>query len=119
MKNIFRDILTSVGATIVFAIVCCGVYPVLIWGIGELVFPFQANGSLLMNGSGQVIGSKLIGQDFTLPQYFQPRPSAAGSGYDPTSSGGTNLGPTSAKLASMIAQNIAEYRKANSLSATS
>jgi K+-transporting ATPase ATPase C chain len=119
MKNILRDILTSIIATIVFAIILCGVYPVLIWGIGELVFPWQTNGSLLTDKSGQVIGSKLIGQNFTEPQYFQSRPSAAGAGYDPTSSGGTNLGPTSQKLATMIQQNIAAYRKENNLSATS
>jgi len=119
MKNILRDTLTSIIATILFAIILCGIYPVLIWGIGELVFPWQTNGSLLTDKSGQVIGSQLIGQNFTLPQYFQPRPSAAGSGYNPASSGGTNLGPTSQKLATAIAQNIAAYRKENNLSATS
>jgi K+-transporting ATPase ATPase C chain len=119
MKNILRDTLTSIIATIIFAIILCGIYPVLIWGIGELVFPWQTNGSLLTDKNGQVIGSRLIGQNFTEPQYFHPRPSAAGSGYDPTSSGGTNLGPTSQKLATMIQQNIAEYRKENNLSATS
>jgi len=119
MKNILRDTLTSIIATIVFAIVLCGIYPVLIWGIGELAFPWQTNGSLITDKNGQVIGSQLIGQDFTEPQYFHSRPSAAGSGYDPTASAGTNLGPTSQKLATMIQQNIAEYRKENNLSATS
>ena len=117
MKNILRDTFTSVIATIIFAVVLCGIYPVLIWGIGELVFPFQTNGSLLTDKSGQVIGSKLIGQNFTQPQYFHPRPSAAGSGYDPTASAGTNLGPTSQKLATAIQQNIAAYRKENNLAA--
>jgi len=119
MKNILRDTLTSIIATVLFAIVLCGIYPVLIWGIGELAFPWQTNGSLLTDRSGQVIGSTLIGQNFTQPKYFHPRPSAAGSGYDPTASAGTNLGPTSQKLATEIGQNIAEYRKENNLLATS
>ena len=119
MKNILRDTLTSIIATIVFAIILCGIYPILIWGIGELAFPWQTNGSLLTDKSGQVIGSTLIGQNFTQPQYFHPRPSAAGSGYDPTASAGTNLGPTSQKLATAVQQYIAAYRKENNLSTTS
>jgi len=119
MKNIFRDIRTSVIATIVFAILLCGVYPLVVWGIGQLLFPFQANGSLITNKNGDVVGSRLIGQEFTGAQYFHPRPSAAGAGYDASTSGGTNLGPTSQKLADAIKQNIAAYRKENNLSASS
>jgi K+-transporting ATPase ATPase C chain len=83
----------------VFFVVFTGIaFPVAVWAIGQVAFPHQAEGSLLRDAHGNVIGSALLGQRFTKPEYFHPRPSAAGSGYDAANSSGTNLGPTSDKL---------------------
>jgi K+-transporting ATPase ATPase C chain len=97
------------------AVVCCGIYPLVVFGLGQLLFPEKANGSLIIDSKGVIHGSTWLGQPFSADKYFHPRPSAAGNGYDPTSSGGSNLGPTSKKLADSIAQNIADYRSQNGL----
>jgi K+-transporting ATPase ATPase C chain len=116
MKNIFAEFGRSIVATIFFAIILCGLYPLIVYGAAQLLFPHQANGSLLVDKSGAVRGSALLAQNFTGAQYFHPRPSAAGSnGYDPTSSGGSNLGPTSSNLVANITANIATYRSDNNL----
>src|SRR5208283_3609154 len=85
------------------------------FGLGQALFAGKANGSLIVDSKGVVRGSRLLGQPFSSDKYFHPRPSAAGNGYDPTSSGGSNLGPTSKKLADSIAQNAADYRSQNGL----
>ena len=102
-------------STFVLAVVCCGLYPLIVFGISQLLFREQANGSLIVSADGSVRGSKLLGQSFSDPKYFHPRPSAAGNGYDATSSGGSNLGPTSRKLDDAIKERIAAYRVENSL----
>jgi K+-transporting ATPase ATPase C chain len=116
MKTIIVEFGRSIVATLVFAVIVCGIYPVVIYGIGRVAFPHQANGSLLVDKSGTVRGSELLCQNFTSDKYFHPRPSAAGSnGFDPTASGGSNLGPTSSNLVNNITANIAAYRSDNNM----
>jgi K+-transporting ATPase ATPase C chain len=116
MKMFLKELWTAIVATIVLCVVVSGLYPVVIWGIGQVLFSHQANGSLVEN-NGQVVGSELLAQGFSGAKYFHPRPSDAGTGYDPTSSGGSNLGPTSQKLIDGIKANVAQYRQENSLAA--
>jgi potassium-transporting ATPase KdpC subunit len=115
MKELFREFRSAVLGTVALAVVCCGIYPLIVFGVGQALFPNQANGSLILDAKGTVRGSQLIGQQFSADKYFHSRPSAAGNGYDATSSGGSNLGPTSKKLADTITQNVADYRTQNNL----
>ena len=115
MKELFSEIRGAVVSTLVLAVVCCGLYPLAVWGIAQVAFPHKANGSLIMDSTGTVRGSALIGQGFTSEKYFHPRPSAAGNGYDAANSGGSNLGPTSQKLNDAIKERIAAYRAENGL----
>jgi len=115
--NLLKEIKISALVTLVLLVVCCGLYPLVVFGAGQLLFPRQANGSLILDGGGKPIASTLLGQTFSADKYFAPRPSAAGNGYDSTSSGGSNFGATSQALHDAVAQRISDYRKANNLAA--
>jgi len=116
MKPFISHLRGAVVSTLVLSIVLCGLYPLAVWAIGQAAFRDKANGSLIVDKDGTVIGSSLLGQNFSGEGYFHPRPSAAGAnGYDAASSSGTNLGPTSRKLADQIKERIATYRTVNGL----
>jgi len=110
-----RQIINAFAMLIVFTIITGLVYPLAMTGLAQGLFPFQANGSIITQ-DGKPIGSTLIGQNFTSAGYFHGRPSAAGTdGYDATSSGGSNLGPTSKKLVDTVSDNIKKVREDNKL----
>ena len=116
-QELLQEIKVSVLATLALIVILCGVYPLVVWGIAQVVFPSQANGSLV-EVRGKIVGSGLLAQNFSGPQYFHPRPSAAGDvGYDGTSSGGSNLGPLSQKLIDQVKERVASYRAENNLPA--
>lgn len=96
-----KDLLTSILLLAVMTVILGLGYPFAVWAVGRIAFPYRSNGSLIVK-NGTVVGSELIGQNFTSPRYFHGRPSAAGSGYDAAASGGSNLGPTSQKLIDRI-----------------
>ena len=106
----WNQLLPAVRMTLVLTVLTGLLYPALVTGIAKAIFPRQANGSLIQV-NGKVIGSELIGQKFSKPEYFQGRPSAAGDGYDAANSGGSNLGPTNRKLAERIRADAERFRK--------
>ena len=110
--NTLKHLGTSVIFTVVTVIAFGLIYPLVMTGISQLLFPYQANGSIVYV-NGKPVGSAIVGQLWTKPQYFQGRPSAAGKGYDPTSTGATNLGPTSKKLIDSTKATIAALKRAN------
>jgi potassium-transporting ATPase KdpC subunit len=117
MKTVLHELKTSLLATLVLALLLCGVFPIAVWAGAQLLFRDQANGSLIVDADGTIRGSALLAQSFTGEKYFHPRPSAAGTGYDAANSSGTNLGPTSKKLADSIKAAIDAYRTENQLAA--
>src|SRR5713226_3002901 len=108
----FQQLLPGLRMTLLMTILTGLLYPGLVTGLCQLMFRDQANGSLV-TVNGQVIGSSLLGQSFAKPEYFHPRPSAAGNGYDGTASSGSNLGPTSRKLIDRVKNDAASFRKEN------
>lgn len=107
-KQLIQATLFTLVTTVIFGLA----YPLVVTGLSQWLFPRQANGSLIVK-NGQVIGSQLIGQTFTGDKYFHPRPSAAGAGYDPTQSGGSNLGPTNQALITRVQQDVAKLQQEN------
>src|SRR6478752_1121878 len=113
-----RQLLPALVAVIVFTVLCGILYPLVVTGVSQLAFRDKANGSLIEK-DGVVVGSELLGQNFSDVKYFWPRPSAAGaSGYDGTASGGSNLGPTNPTFLDTVAERVTAYRQANGLSET-
>jgi potassium-transporting ATPase KdpC subunit len=110
----FTRILTVAGRTALVTLALTGLlYPLAMTGIARVIFPAAASGSLVANADGRIVGSRWIAQSFHAAAYFQPRPSAAGNGYDATASGGSNLGPTSAKLRDRVKAEVARLRQEN------
>jgi K+-transporting ATPase ATPase C chain len=109
MKNLFTAILMTIVTTVLFGLI----YPLAVTGIAQLVFTDNANGQLIKRADGTIIGSRIIGQPFSGPGYFHPRPSAAGTGYDAGASSGSNLGPTNQKLIDRIKADVATLQAEN------
>ncbi|HET6974309.1 MAG TPA: potassium-transporting ATPase subunit KdpC [Pyrinomonadaceae bacterium] len=109
-----RNLITAVLMTIVTTIILGLIYPLVVTGLAQVIFPDKANGQLIRNAEGTVIGSRLIGQPFTSPGYFRSRPSAAGAnGYDASGSGGSNLGPINQKLIDRVKADVEKLQAEN------
>lgn len=110
MKNFITAILMTFVTTVLLGLI----YPLVVTGLAQAIFPHQANGSLVKNERGETVGSELVGQPFAAPGYFRPRPSAAGAaGYDAGASGGSNLGPTNQKLIDRVKADVEKYTAEN------
>ena len=106
-----KDLKSALLMLLIFTVICGGIYPAVVTGIAQMLFPHQANGSLIMDRSGKVIGSSLIGQPFSDPNYLWPRPSATGDfGYNPLASGGSNSGPTNPDFIKTVSDRVTALR---------
>ncbi len=114
MKPWLAEIRTSLSAVAALAVILCGFYPGVVWALAHALFPFRADGSLIVR-QGEIRGSNLIAQRFAGAGYFHPRPSAAGNGWDAGRSGGSNLGPLSRDLAESVRRRVADFRRENGL----
>jgi K+-transporting ATPase ATPase C chain len=108
----WSQLIPAFRITLAMTILTGVIYPAAVTGVAQVVFPRQAHGSLV-TVNGKVVGSELIGQNFSKPEYFHPRPSAAGSGYDGALSSGSNYGPTNQKLADRVKASVEQYRQEN------
>src|SRR2546426_330425 len=109
-----RQLVPSLAMLVVFTVLTGLAYPLVVTGFAQVAFKDKANGSIVSR-SGRPVGSRLIGQPFAKPEYFHPRPSAAGDGYDGSASSGSNLGPTNEKLLWQVQERVAAYREENGL----
>jgi K+-transporting ATPase ATPase C chain len=116
MRSFLRQLAPAFAALIVLTVLTGVIYPLAVTAVSQVAFRDKANGSII-EVNGQAIGSRLIGQQFAAPKYFHPRPSAAGAGYDGTSSSGSNLGPTNPDFLKSVAQRVIDYRKENGINA--
>jgi K+-transporting ATPase ATPase C chain len=114
MNALLRQLRPALIAVVVFTVICGLAYPLLVTAIAQVGWQDTANGSLIER-DGEVVGSELIGQSFVSPQYFHPRPSAAGAGYDGAASSGSNLGPTNPDFLATVEERVAVYREENGL----
>lgn len=111
-----RQLPTAIAMLLVFTVLAGLAYPLVVTGVAQAAFPHEADGSIVRDGR-KAVGSRWIGQAFTKPRYFHPRPSAAGDGYDSSASSGSNLGPTNPDYLATIRERVAAYRDENGLGA--
>jgi len=116
MRTFTRQLRPAIVAVVVFTFILGVAYPLVVTALGQVAFHDNANGSLI-KVDGEVVGSELLGQNFVAPEYFHPRPSAAGAGYDASASSGSNYGPANPDFLTAIDERVAAYREENGLTA--